>query len=54
MLKRVLPYLCLFLLAHVAIAQVAPDAEIKRILAQAGAKFASARWPSARDCSTLH
>ncbi|HEV2718843.1 MAG TPA: serine hydrolase domain-containing protein, partial [Thermoanaerobaculia bacterium] len=31
--KRVLPFLCLFLLAHAAIAQVASDAEIKRILA---------------------
>jgi len=33
MLKRAVPSLCLLLLAHAAIAQVAPDAEIKRILA---------------------
>jgi len=32
MLKRILSSLCLFLLAHAAITQVAPDAEIKRIL----------------------
>jgi D-alanyl-D-alanine-carboxypeptidase/D-alanyl-D-alanine-endopeptidase len=33
MLKRLLPSLSLFLLAHTTIAQVAPDAEIQRILA---------------------
>ena len=34
MLRRLLPHLSLFLLAHAAIAQVVPDAEIERILAE--------------------